>query len=311
MNITHKRFKIVLKDEFKGLIYLFRSFSNKSKKDWVLPSVIFVAMVVWITVIQWPDDKLHVWFFNVGQGDAIFVKTPDNRQFLIDGGPDRTVLAKLSRVMPYWDWTIDAVFVTHPHADHITGLIEVLKRYQVNRVFINPTSYESPVYRKLLDVAKTKEYQVGSFLKGDKLKLQGGEIESFWPPGEVVAISEEDINRTSMVLRLQSDGLSVLFTGDAELAGQIPGLNAVDLPQTDILKVPHQGSAGAIDKRVLRKLQPSLAIISVGRNTFGHPSKQTLEVLSAEHLGVLRTDSVGDVEIMQSGTGNYQVITEY
>ena len=88
MNMTHKRFKIVLKDEFKGLIYLFRSFSNKSKKDWVLPSVIFVAMVVWITVIQWPDDKLHVWFFNVGQGDAIFVKTPDNRQFLIDGGPD-------------------------------------------------------------------------------------------------------------------------------------------------------------------------------------------------------------------------------
>ena len=106
----------------------------------------FLAIVAWLALRQLPDDRLHVYFLDVGQGDAILVQTPDGRQILIDGGPNPTaLLSELSAALPFWDRSLDLVVLTHPDGDHLTGLLTVLDRYQVARVLDTSQADAAPL----------------------------------------------------------------------------------------------------------------------------------------------------------------------
>ena len=118
---------------------------------WLIPPLLIVAVLLWAAVLTAPDDRLHVSFLDVGQGDAILIQTPGGQNILIDGGPDpRRISLELSEKLPFWDRTIDLVVCTQPQADHVTGLVEVLRRYSVKQVLDPGVPYDSSVYREWL-----------------------------------------------------------------------------------------------------------------------------------------------------------------
>ena len=263
-----------------------------------------IAVIPWLVIFFWPDNLLHIYFFNVGQGDSIFIKTPYNYQILIDGGPSDAVLSELGKVMPFYDRNIDLVFLSHPHADHATGLIGVLKRFSVGQVLVNDIVYETDEYQTFLSLVRDKGVSKQSFLQGDKIRLSDGiKLTSFWPKAQTSIFEILDINKVSQVLRLDFSQFSALFTGDAELGVENPELVNFEWGNIDILKVPHQGSKGAVTKDILEKLKPKLAVISVGQNKFGHPGEEVIQLLRNQNIKVVRTDKEGTIEVVSDGEG--------
>lgn len=259
------------------------------------------AIIPWLIIFSWPDDSLRIFFFDTGQGDSIFIKTPGNYQILIDGGPSDAVLSELGKVMPFYDRNIDLVFLTHPHADHVAGLIEVLKRFEIGRVLVNEVVYETDEYKTFLETIEEKQIAKENFLQGDKINLSDGVgLISFWPKAQTSLFEILDVNKVSQVVRLDYGQFSALFTGDAELSPENPELVNFDWEEVDVLKIPHQGSKGAVTKQVLEKLKLSLAVISVGPNKFGHPDQSITELLSKQAIKILRTDKNKTIEIVSN-----------
>ena len=285
------------------LKYLFYQFQKVSvaKQLFVLA---VIAVIPWFIIFSFPDNVLHVYFFDIGQGDSMFIKTPHNYQILIDGGPSKAVLAELGKVMPFYDRTIDLVLLTHPHMDHVTGLIEVLQRFEVGQVLVNEAVDNSTEYKIFLETIEQRKILRQNFLQDDKIVLGDGvELMSFWPLTQTSIFDVLDVNRVSQVVRLDYGNFSVLFTGDAELGLENPQLAYLDWEQVDVLKVPHHGSKDAIAEKALQKLKPFLAIISVGLNNFGHPSEEVLNLLIKQGIKILRTDEEGMIEVVSDGEG--------
>jgi competence protein ComEC len=251
------------------------------------------------------DDKLHVVFLDVGQGDAIFIQTPSGKQVLVDGGPSETaLLSQLGRHMPFWDRTLDVVILTHPEADHVTGLIAVLERYQVETVIYRDLEHESEVYARWLQLLAAEGATICSGEAGFRLTLDPGlEMVVLHPGAEL----EDDANNNSVVTRLTYGEISVLLTGDieAEVERGLVGAHRVgairESPlQSTVLKVAHHGSCSSTTQAFLDAVAPEVVVISVGAdNRFGHPCDEVLERL--EGLPVYRTDEHGAVEIISDG----------
>jgi len=275
--------------------------------------VLFVLMVlVWWAVFESCCPYLEVVFFDVGQGEAIFIQTPSRYQILIDGGPSKKILAKLSQVMPFYDRSLDLVVLTHPEADHLLGLIEVLKNYQVDLVLTNGLNREVAFFQVWQKLLKEKKIPVKIAQKGQVIYLgKEGKMEVLWPEKEVLPLvmKKKEFNNSSIVLKLVFQKIKFLFTGDIEnkvekiLVEQNQNLKA------NVLKVAHHGSRTSTSQIFLEKVNPQIAVISVGRhNRYGLPYKKILERL--EEIGVLiyRTDFLGDIYFLTDGQ-RIQVLT--
>lgn len=245
-----------------------------------------------------PDGRLHVVFLDVGQGDAIFIQTPSGKQVLIDGGPSETqALSELGRHMPFWDRTLDLVLLTHPDADHITGLLPVLERYRVSTVIYREVGCATSLcerWDQLLDVEGATVYQGQA---GMTLTLDDGVHVEVIHPGERLVGGPND---NSVVTRLTYGRLSILLPGDIEadveraLAARGASL------QSAVLKAAHHGSCSSTTPEFLEAVNPEMVVISVGTdNRFGHPCDGVLDRL--EHVPYYRTDLHGAVEIISDG----------
>ena len=261
--------------------------------------VIFFLVYV---LLNLPDGKLYIFFFDVGQGESIFIQTPANQKVLIDGGPDERVLNYLGRILPFYNRTLDLVVLTHPHADHVTGLIEVIKRYKVNLILANKTDYQTPETRAFWEAVEERKVEVRSLTMGERISLGEVQLGCLWPPKGRVEIDSGNPNLESIILRLSYGNFSALLTGDAEdvVQQQLVLLDKMP-PETTVLKVPHQGAEDCCDKEFIRKLNPQLAIIPVGRNRFGHPSKKAITLLGNLGVKILRTDQDGTIEVVSDG----------
>ncbi len=247
------------------------------------------------------QKRLIVWFFDVGQGDAIFIESPSGFQMLIDGGPSDAVLDKLGSVLPFWDRRLDAVVLTHPHADHLNGLVEVIDRYSVGNVYLTNVDYFTPAgpefQRRISDGEHVAEVD-GPMT----IDLGGGvTFEIIYPTSSFAGDRVTDVNGSSIVGILKYGETSVLLTGD-ETAKQEPELaSAIDV-EIDVLKVGHHGSAYSSTMAFLEDLDPRFAIISVGANNdYGHPAPSTLERLQAIGATIFRTDLDGDIRLTSDG----------
>lgn len=277
------------------------------KARYFLGSLFLIAVLVWAAFLSWPSKNLSVTFFDVGQGDSIFIKTPSSYQVLIDGGPDRTVLSKLGKKMPFWDREIDLVVLTHPHSDHLTGLIEVLKKYRVSQILATDAVHTSPEFMKWLKIIKEKNIPFEISKDVNKIDANDGVmLDVLYPKESFQDKKIEDLNETSVVSKLSYAGVSFLLPGDLGEEKQI-NLIANRLPLTaDFLKVPHHGSASSLNILFLKAVSPKVAVISVGKNNkFGHPSGQTLEKLEKQKIKIKRTDQDGDIEVIIKEDGNY------
>lgn len=250
-----------------------------------------------------PDGRLHVWFLDVGQGDAILVQSPDGHQVLVDGGPDPSVLQKaLGRTLPFWDRTLDLVVLTHPDRDHAGGLVDLLGRYRVGQVLAAGAPADEPAAREWQAQVEGASLPLVIAQRGMALDLGGGALaEVLHPPADASAFLPGD-NNGSIVLRLRFGGVSVLLTGDLEQEGEDILLRTGQPLRSAVLKVAHHGSARGTTEPFLEAVGPHLAVVSVGSgNRFGHPAAAVLERLTERDVAVLRTDLRGTVEVLTDG----------
>lgn len=275
-------------------------------------SLLFLAIIACLTtaaVFNHPDGKLHVYFFNVGQGDAIFIKGIEGQKILIDGGPDNSVLSELGRRMNFYDHDIDLLVLTHPDSDHLTGLIDVLKRYKIKQVLVTGIMDNSPEYEAWEKLINEKHVPIKLAEKGETIEA-GPEtkLDVLNPSHYLVNQITEDTNDTSIVLKLSYKNISMLFTGDAEEKVGEDFLRGNFNIKANILKVSHHGSRNGLNnnKNVLEKIKPDLAIISVGKNRYGHPDGSVLGLLNEENIKNLRTDENGTIEVISDGQ-SYQI----
>ena len=273
---------------------------------WLVLPLLVAAILVWSVVLTTPDDKLHVSFLDVGQGDAILIQTPNGQDILIDGGPDpQRINLELSKKLPFWDRTIDLVVCTQPHADHVTGLVEVLLRYKVKQVLEPGVSYNSSIYREWCNLVEDKGIEYNIARAGQEIDLGGGIMMKILnPPPEFFQGTSCDVDNNGVVLKLTWHKVSFLFTADIreeiefELIGQRANLKST------VLKVAHHGSDTSTSQQFLAAADPEVAVISVGAdNPFGHPSPEVVERL-IDRLGednVYRTDEDGTIELITDG----------
>jgi competence protein ComEC len=273
---------------------------------WLVLPLLIVTILVWSVAMTMPDDKLHVSFLDVGQGDAILIQTPNGQDILIDGGPDpHKINLELGEKLPFWDRTIDLVVYTQPQADHITGLVEVLQRYKVKQVLEPGVSYNSSIYQEWCNLVEEKQIKRDTAQTGQEIDLGNGtKLEVLNPPAILFEETSDDVDNNGVVLRLSWGQISFLFTADIreeaefELIGQRANLKST------VLKVSHHGSKTSTTSQFLAAVDPEVAVISVGvDNPFGHPSPEIWERLinSLGEDNVYRTDEDGTIEFITDG----------
>lgn len=294
-------------------------------KKYFLFGVSVGAVLFTAFILSLPDGRLHITFCNVGQGDAAYIRTPSNQDMLIDGGPDTRVLSCLGKHMPFYDRKIDVVVLTHPQKDHMQGLISVLQRYQVGYFIIGVEgNNDNTGYKQLVDEIQKRKIHIKNVFRGDQFFLGGVNISVLWPDREWVAekipgvhpamagqtfdssqsvlgmTTDIQLNDFSYYLYLKYGNFDALFTGDGDIHIQ-PEVMKTDLHQMDVLKVPHHGSKTGMTGEFLDRIAPEVAVISVGKNSYGHPTREALELLIQRGVKIKRTDINGDVEVVSDG----------
>jgi competence protein ComEC len=281
--------------------------------------VLSLAYQAWTA--EWFSDDLKVWVFDVGQGDVIFIETPDHQQILIDTGNPGVVLAKLGAVMLPWDRYIDAVIVTHPHADHEGGLPEILKRYSVGAIYKTGVLGTYDLQQTVEDLAEVKGTPIEYVWAGSSPPLPLGEglaapsrssaserrlggegiaLQILAPGTNLYNKKIDDLNSASIVLLLIYGDTSILLTGDATIEEEPEFLS--NLEHIDVLKVAHHGSVTSSSREFLEITTPDTAIISVGEgNDYNHPHPAVLERLNSCGIKTWRTDFEGDILITSDG----------
>jgi len=232
--------------------------------------------------------------FDVGQGDSILIVTSENHQILIDGGLGGRVVEKLGKYMGYFDRSLDLVVLSHPHKDHVEGLNAVLKRYEVENILINGLEYYDNSYEEFLRRIKDEGAAV-YYASADQDFAFGEVVFDTIYPFDRLEGGMEEVNNSSIVLRVEIEGLAVLLTGDAEIEVERELLQKV-LKTVDVLKVGHHGSKTSSSEEFLEMIAPEVAVISCGRdNRFGHPSEEVLQRFDERGIDVRRTDLEGDI----------------
>ena len=275
---------------------------------WLLVPAAFVASLVWSQVIT-NDNRLHVMFFDVGQGDAIFIETPGGRQVVVDGGSDPLLMTRLlGERMRFNDRHIDIVAATHPNSDHIGGLAQVLERYDVGAVLDRRIEYESGAYEaweRLVDAEEAKGARVIEASAGQVIALDAVvRIEVLGPPPILLGGTESDADNASLVLRLVYREVSILLTGDIFSEAERALLASGAALDSDVLKVPHHGSDSSSTRDFLSAVSPAAAVISVGEgNLYGHPHANVVKRLR-EYVAdgmLFQTAERGTVEFISDG----------
>ncbi len=257
------------------------------------------------------EKNLEVDFLDIGQGDSILIKTPYDQNILIDGGPDDSVIKELGENLPWWDRTIDLMILTHPHDDHITGLIDVIKRYHVQKILYTGALHSAPNYLEWLNLNEEKNIPLLIIEKPQIINF-GDDcyLDIIYPFDSFLNKDVMNLNNTSIVSKLICQNKSFLFTGDIEKEVEEELLNSqIDL-DVDVLKACHHGSNTSNTEDFLKAVNPEITVIQVGvNNDFGHPSRRVIKRLERINSEIYRTDINGRVIVVSDGQ-NLKIITE-
>jgi competence protein ComEC len=254
-----------------------------------------------IGAVAWPSGspRLEVTVIDVGQGDAILVRGPDGQHLLVDGGPGRAVLRGLGAGMAWHDRTIDMIVLTHPDADHLVGLLDVLERYSVRRVLAGePPDTETLGYRMWVEAVADEGVPIESARTGTVYDLgQGATLEVLWTGVD----GGPSRNDESIVLRVEWGDVSFLLTGDIEADAERALVTRGAALESTVLKVPHHGSRTSTTRAFLEAVQPDVAVISAGpENVFGHPAEEVVTRLE-DYAIVYLTAEHGSVRLSTDG----------
>lgn len=282
------------------------------KRARILGVLLAVVLLLWIPllIIYYHTvnntGELSVTFLNVGQGDGIFIETPEGVQILIDGGPDAAVLRELGKVMSVWDRSIDVVVGTHPDKDHVGGLVDVLKRYKVSQVLrVDNRS----------DTAASKAFDRGVDGEGAAVAyVTPGQVWTFGASTTLTILSplgderQWESNAASIVAQLRFGDVEFMLTGDAPTGIENYLVSRYgDALESDVLKLGHHGSRTSSGEDFLAAVRPQYAVVSAGLdNSYGHPHSEVLERVAVVGSTILSTAEDGAVTFKTDGARVWQ-----
>ncbi|MCK5211805.1 MBL fold metallo-hydrolase [Candidatus Parcubacteria bacterium] len=298
----------------------------------IIVVIAFVLLSLWhltanyFFTTQAQNRELIISFLDIGQGDAALIKTPAGHNILIDGGPGTKILEPLSKELSWYDKTIDLMILTHPHSDHVDGLIPVLKRYEVKQILGTGVVHSSPTYLAWLDLVREQNIPL-TIVDREQIIDLGSDcyLQLIYPLTNLSGREVSNLNNSSIVARLIYKDTSFLFMGDAEIeveqelvslvpppfsplslrrrgvGGEVEGQRGIVL-RSNVLKAGHHGSDTSSSKEFLDLVKPEFAIISSGiDNSFGHPSRRVIKRLERIGASILRTDELGTIRIRSDG----------
>ena len=260
-------------------------------------------VLAWYAVFEISGQSLKVVFFDIGQGDAIFIETPKRTQILIDGGPSKKIVEKLGQELPFFDRTIDFIIATHPDSDHISGLVEVLKSYRVDLVGGTGIKGSTAEFQEFSNEIEENKSGKVVLRKGQKIFIgKNLYFEVLAPLEDFEGKTAKDYNTSSLVLKMAYGKSTFLFTGDAPISIEKKLAEEGSDISSQVLKTGHHGSKTSTSDLFLEKVSPEIAVIQVGKdNRYGHPSPEVLERLAKYGIKVMRTDQVGDIKLFSNG----------
>lgn len=281
--------------------------TTKSLLKYLILPLVILVVVVWVADRQTrPDFLMHIDFLNVGQGDATFIQTYLGSQVIIDGGPSDKILSELGKQMPFFDRSIDLLILTHPDADHISGFVDVLKRYQIKKVLLTGVQTDTQVYKKFMETLGRERAEIIYAVSGQRIWLDNATVfDIYYPLPGSIADQSMPTNDTSIIGKLSFGKTEVLFTGDASSKIEDSLLPLFDL-DADVLKVAHHGSKTSTSIEFLKEVDPEYAVIEVGKNSYGHPTDEVLSRLNQAQAQVLRTDINNPLGFVSDGTNLYR-----
>jgi competence protein ComEC len=237
-------------------------------------------------------------FCDIGQGDGTYIRTSDGIDVLVDTGPNDRIITCLEHELPYFDRTIEVMFLTHAQKDHSGGLASLVRSFSIKHIFTAPDFITIPSnqYQTLIQTIPI-EWQ--TITQGDVLNFPRNIITVIWPPAltDKDAVNAKEVNNRALGLSIRSESKHILLLADLDATEGERALSNISSPNT-ILKISHHGSQYGTSKKLLLLAEPMLAVISVGKNNFyHHPHKLVIDLLKALNIPYKRTDRDGSITI--------------
>ncbi|RSD26985.1 ComEC/Rec2 family competence protein [Mesobacillus subterraneus] len=257
-----------------------------------------ISLLFGFSSAQAATKEMKVHFINVGQGDAVYIKTAAGEDILIDAGnkdgSDVVAYLKKQKVKD-----IEVMIATHPDADHLGGLDEVLHAFKVKSVYAPKVSHTTIAYKEFLTAVKREGLKIKTAKSDVSVPLKGVTAKFVAP---IKTYAKSDLNNWSAVLHMKYGKKSFLFTGDAEAKSEADMLKSKNSLKADVLKVGHHGAKTSTGSNFLKAVKPTYAVISVGKNGYGHPTSTIIKRLKAYNIKTYRTDKSGHVIFTTNGS---------
>ena len=293
---------------FTGYTYVMSEYQLK-KRIAILFTVAISSFITWLLPyfsIPQTSENLTVTFLDIGQGDSILVETPDGVQLLIDGGPDGTVLRRLTEELPWFDRTLDIIVGTHPDKDHIGGLVDVLARFKVNQIITTENTGDTMVAATFQNALVSERVPVVMVRAGQVYQIGASTTLTIFSPANNPVMLES--NTASIVAKLSYGEIDFMLTGDApsSIEEYLVKTYGKQL-ESEVLKLGHHGSKTSSSGIFLDTVQPIHAVVSTAKdNTYGHPFPAVVEAVESRGITLINTASVGSVTFETNGIDLWQ-----
>lgn len=247
-----------------------------------------------------------VHFLDVGQGDSEFIELPEGKCMLIDASTAEYGDDIVSTVQDLGYDKIDYLVATHPHADHIGGMAQVIESLDIGEIYMPKAVSTTKTFENLLETISRKNLQITTATAGKEICTYSDVTAKFLAP---VSDSYDETNDYSAVVKITYGDNSFLFMGDAEKLSEDEMLaNDIYSLEADVLKIGHHGSSSSTGTEFLQAVNPQYAVISCGEgNSYGHPHKETLDLLESFEVMIFRTDTDGSITVSCDGSGDYDI----
>lgn len=269
----------------------------KKRKKVILLTIILVFCLLFTLIIffNFSQKITEIDFLDVGQGDASLIKITGGKVILIDGGPDNIVLKRLGENLSFFKRKIDLIILSHPHDDHIIGLLEVIRRYKVGAIIYVGDEGKTELLTMLLKTAEERNVHLINLRNEANMNYSSSCSLYLLNP---ISLKVKNDDNNSIVSRLDCDGLRAIFSGDNNFAVEKVLLETGNDWSAEIMKASHHGSKTANSEAFLKAVNPKLFVISVGvDNRFGHPHEDVLKRVKNLKINLKRTDNEGTIKV--------------